>query len=72
MISRWKYFPSGGAVGVKAAGIYLKTIGKEPLLGVQIRPSRGVMDLIEENGRVIGVIAEHKGKRLRIRGAMAC
>jgi 3-oxosteroid 1-dehydrogenase len=35
--------------------------------GVPIRTDTCVVDLIEENGRIIGVIAEHAGRQLRIR-----
>ena len=34
--------------------------------GVDIRTETGVVELIEEGNRVTGVIAEHKGKRIRI------
>ena len=34
--------------------------------GVDMRTEHGVIDLIEENGRVVGVVAEHKGKQIRI------
>jgi 3-oxosteroid 1-dehydrogenase len=34
--------------------------------GVPIRTETGVVDLVEENGRIVGVIAEHGGRRLRI------
>lgn len=35
--------------------------------GVEFRTNTGVADLIEEDGRIIGVIAEHEGRRCRIR-----
>jgi 3-oxosteroid 1-dehydrogenase len=35
--------------------------------GVAIRTDTGVVDLIEEDGRITGVVAEHAGKRTRIR-----
>lgn len=35
--------------------------------GLDMRAEHGVVELIEEGGRVIGVIAEHKGKKLRIK-----
>ncbi|CAN7191213.1 FAD-dependent oxidoreductase [Phenylobacterium sp. LjRoot225] len=35
--------------------------------GIPIRTETGVVDLIEEDGRVVGVIAERDGRRLRIR-----
>lgn len=34
--------------------------------GVDMRIDYGIVDLIEEGGRVVGVIAEHDGRRLRI------
>jgi 3-oxosteroid 1-dehydrogenase len=35
--------------------------------GVEFRTDTGVVDLIEENGRIVGVVAEHDGRRTRIR-----
>ena len=34
--------------------------------GIDMRLNHGIVDLIEEDGRVTGVIAEHDGRRLRI------
>lgn len=34
--------------------------------GLAMRASTGVVDLVEEKGRITGVIAEHDGKRMRI------
>lgn len=34
--------------------------------GIDMRTEYPIVDLIEENGRVVGVVAEHGGKRLRI------
>jgi 3-oxosteroid 1-dehydrogenase len=34
--------------------------------GIDMRSEHAIVELIEEGGRVTGVIAEHKGKRLRI------
>lgn len=34
--------------------------------GVRFRTETGVVELVEEGGRIVGVIAEHRGKRLRI------
>jgi 3-oxosteroid 1-dehydrogenase len=35
--------------------------------GVPIRTNTGVVELVEENGRITGVVAEHAGKTIRIR-----
>lgn len=35
--------------------------------GIQMRDSTGVIELIEEGGRVVGVVAEHGGRQIRIR-----
>jgi len=35
--------------------------------GLDMRTDMGVVELIEENGRIVGVVAEHDGKQTRIR-----
>ena len=35
--------------------------------GLDMRTDMGVVELIEENGRIVGVVAEHGGKQTRIR-----
>ena len=39
-------------------------------MGVPFRTQTGVVDLIEEGGRVVGVVAEHEGRRSRIRARL--
>jgi len=34
--------------------------------GIDMRAEHGIVELIEEDGRIVGVIADHKGRQLRI------
>ena len=37
--------------------------------GIEFRTDTGVVDLVQEDGRIVGVVAEHEGRRRRIRAS---